>query len=185
MKNSYTTQDVLDFMDYLAGKGLLKANTANARKSAASALFDVLEQDERLDVREIDLDSLALRFANKQGDKFTPQSLKTYKSRTKSALADFISYRENPLGFSPKSQTRKSSKNKSKTSTNITQGTDQTPDRKTSSSVEVDEFASSNVVIFPIPLRANLTVKIANLPNDLTTAEARKISAVINALAMN
>lgn len=37
--------------------------------------------------------------------------------------------------------------------------------------------------ILPIPIRADLSVHIANIPLDLTQAEARKIASVVMALA--
>jgi hypothetical protein len=40
-------------------------------------------------------------------------------------------------------------------------------------------------IIFPIPLREGVVVQIHNLPMDLTAAEAQRISAVINALAVS
>jgi len=38
--------------------------------------------------------------------------------------------------------------------------------------------------IFPVPLREDLIVYLQNVPLDMTQAEARKIAAVIKALAL-
>lgn len=37
--------------------------------------------------------------------------------------------------------------------------------------------------VYPIPIRRDVTVRIFNLPADLTQAEADKIAAVVKALA--
>lgn len=42
---------------------------------------------------------------------------------------------------------------------------------------------SESHVVYPIPIRPGLIVRIANLPDDLTKAEAEKIAAVVMALA--
>jgi hypothetical protein len=38
--------------------------------------------------------------------------------------------------------------------------------------------------VLPIPIRADLTVRVHGLPFDLTQAEARKVAAVIQAMAV-
>ncbi len=38
------------------------------------------------------------------------------------------------------------------------------------------------VTITPIPIRADLTIKIQGIPHDLTDVEAEKIAAVVRAL---
>ncbi len=178
MSNGYTAQEFIDFIDYLANKGLLKKATASARKAAAQAFLDILDEDEKIDIRSIDLDELATRFANIQGEKFTPQSLTTYKSRYKSAFKDFLSYRENPLGFKPQiTQRKKRDKSKSSSNTENIKPT-KIPTRSDNTN------SPFNNHIFPIPIRADKVVQIAGLPHDLTESEANKIANVIKALAI-
>lgn len=45
------------------------------------------------------------------------------------------------------------------------------------------EVLASEPRVYPIPLRADVTVQLHNLPADLTPAEADKIAAVVRALA--
>jgi hypothetical protein len=40
------------------------------------------------------------------------------------------------------------------------------------------------VNVFPIPIRENVVVRVHGLPFDLTPAEAKKIAAVIQAMAL-
>ena len=105
-----------------------------------------------------------------------PASIAVYKSRTESAIKDFAAYKTNPLSFKPKVGQRKK---ESKAPPSVSTGQSE-PIRSVAS---VPSFQAEDN-IFPIPLRQNLTVRIAGIPADLTSAEARKISNVIMALAM-
>lgn len=46
-----------------------------------------------------------------------------------------------------------------------------------------DDQPAALVTITPIPIRADLTVKIQGIPLDLTKAEAEKIARVVEAMA--
>lgn len=173
----------LRFMDYLANKGLMAPATARSRKAALSKVLSVLEEDEAVDVTNIDLEDVMVRFNNLQGQGYTPQSLQTYKSRAKSALEDFEAYLDNPLGFRP-------SINKRATRAPSTKMDDQ-PTTSNASPVAEGESPKPkpsaefvNPTILPIPIRADVTVRVQGLPFDLTPQEASKIAAVIKAMAM-
>lgn len=184
----YSLDSFNKFLDHVIEKGLMKPETAKGRKRAANSILGILEPDECTDLREIDVDHVSHRFANLQGTEFKPASLKVYQSRLRSALSDFVRYVEDPIGFKSAVNTRATkasekskatAKNTAKTVGNYidaapTGGTDNT-DTKT-------ETHSS--LVFPIPIRPGLIVKVSNIPDDLTQAEAEKLSAVIKALAM-
>ncbi len=173
MSNDFSKTAFLTFLDYLGNKGLVKKSTVAARKAAVNSLLGTLGDEEVKDVRTLDLDDIAIRLANLEGDKFTPGSLQTYKSRYRSALEDFVNYRNDPTTFSPKLTQRKSRSASPKKSENKDKPT---RDR-------TDKPRAHNEIVFPIPLRENLTIKIVGLPPDLTEQEAQKISRVIQALA--
>lgn len=183
MSTDYSKHALLDFMDYLSRKGLMNPTTARARKAASKALLDIMDDSEVQDLRTIDIDDVVTRFSNLKGNEFTPASLTTYKSRFQSALTDFLSYRRDPLTFKPKSpqRSKKSSNNdRGRSSANNVADTNvatESPPASKPLPREPDEF------IFPIPLRPDVTVRVAGIPNDMTNAEAQKIANVIKALA--
>jgi hypothetical protein len=109
--------------------------------------------------------------------RFTPQSLTTYKSRLRSAIDDFDSYIKNPLGFRPSVQNR--DRSKPKLGKDASNGTSLSPPDTVRSSPS--PMASNNIL--PIPIRADLTIYIQGLPFDLSEAEARRIAAVVTAMA--
>lgn len=179
MTDRKSLDGLLRFLDYLKDKGLLKANTATSRKATANKVLSVLPADELQDVTTLDLDDVMDRFANLEGLNYSPDSLTTYKSRLKSTLDDFQSYLDNPSGFRPQVQSRSRVKRPER-SENNTKNSDQTEVRKPSDSDQ--NFADT--LTLPIPLRENLIVKIQGLPFDLTVAEAKKVAAVVQAMAI-
>lgn len=178
MNGKRTREAILEFQDYQAAKGLLAKGTAMARKAALGKVLGILAHEEAEDVTQIDLDDVMLRFSNLQGRDYTPGSMTTYKSRVKAALEDFEAYLSNPLGFRPSVNRRdrapKNEKSQSKPA-------DSTPSAETTSKSAAPAFDSASIL--PIPLRADLIVRIQGLPFDMTEAEAKKIANVVLAMA--
>jgi hypothetical protein len=173
----------LEFLEYVAQKGLMTQATARARKAAVSKVLGILDESEARDVTSIDLDAVMSRFGHLQGKGYAPPSLAAYKSRVKAALDDFASYVENPLAFksSVRARERKplSARASSSATKNISKGLASDAPRQ-STSAAAGPMASS---ILPIPIRADLTVYVQGLPFDLTEAEAKKIASVIQAMS--
>ncbi|HSH30234.1 MAG TPA: hypothetical protein VK971_10035 [Thiohalobacter sp.] len=187
--NDYSLENFNKFLDYVLDKGLMKPETAKGRKRAANTILGILEPEETQDLRSIDLDHVAHRFANLQGGSFKPASLKVYQTRTRSALTDFFQYVENPIGFKPSvaQRTRKSSGD-GKKSDKKQQGkpknvTPQQPAPPNPNELH-DKTDTHDKLVFPIPIRPGLIVKVSNIPADLTQTEAEKIAAVVTALAV-
>jgi hypothetical protein len=168
-----------EFLDYLADKGLMAKATALARKAAASQILGILDSTEANDVTTIDVDDVVTRFGHLHGKQYTPQSLTTYKSRLRSALKDFQSYLSNPLAFRPSVQSRE--RPASKVAKNVSESI-KIESRAEPSKSHSPPIAAVNIV--PIPIRPDLTIYIQGLPFDLSEAEARKIAAVVSAMAL-
>lgn len=171
------------FYDYAGSNGLLKRNTAQSRKAATNKVVAVLSDDELSDLRTIDLDHAFERFQNLQGMQYKPDSLQVYLSRTRTAVSEFISYVDNPLSFKVGATQRAS--NKGKTTTN-TGGRSKPKEKQkvTEGGSGPEPLHDPKHIIVPIPLRENLTVKITNLPADLTQAEADRLAAIVKAYAV-
>jgi hypothetical protein len=184
MSGKKSREAAIEFLEYLAQKGLMAPATARARKAAVNTVLGILDEQESQDVTSINLDDVMNRFGHLQGKDYTPQSLRTYKSRVKSALDDFASYVENPLAFKPNVQTRERRPAQSKAPSSVIRNT---PDSSVSDVSRPSAPAVSGPMassILPIPIRADLTIHIQGLPFDLTEAEAKKIASVIQAMAM-
>ncbi len=176
MAQGYSKQDFLQFLDYLAAKGLMKGAAIASRKAAVNAFLGILPPAETEDLRNLNLDEVAMRFANLKGKNFKPESMRVYKSRVSSALEDFKNYRKNPIAFKPH---HPGSKNSAPSKSEKSEA--KTPPKNNS---KTEAFEPSPLdVTFPLPIRSNVIVHLVGVPNDLTKREAAKISNVILALA--
>jgi len=178
MANERSRDKLLEFLDYLAEKGLMAKATIAARKAAAGRVLGILSEEEANDVTKLNLDDVMARFLNLEGKSFTPASLTTYLSRLKSAVDDFSTYLENPLGFRPSVQSRDRRKPERKAESPAPTNIEQQP------SVERHPVkAPLSSSILPIPIRPDVTIFVQGLPYNLTEAEASKIANVIRAMA--
>jgi hypothetical protein len=170
---------LLSFLDYLSEKGLMAAGTATGRKASCNKVLGILDPEEQTDVTVVNLDDAMHRFINLEGKNYTPSSLTVYKSRVASAISDFTSYLANPSGFKPSvAQKKTGNGSPKKVAGPKASSHNAAPIQKP----DVQPIASANV--YPIPIRADVVVRIHGLPFDLTPAEAEKIAAVVKAMAL-
>jgi hypothetical protein len=169
---------LLEFLDYLANKGLMNRTTAAARKAAANNVLGILDESEAADLSKLDLDAAMARFHHLHGSRYTPETLNVYKSRTKSAIDDFLRYQRDPLNFKPGIQLGLRRVERPKPATAKDDAA-----RSETGQANAIEAPPAAVNILPIPIRPDLTVKIQGLPFDLTMSEANKIANVIKAMA--
>lgn len=188
MPTGRSHSDFLEFLDWLGAKGLLPTNTAHARKAVANKILEALEPSEMKDVTALNIDDVMLRFTNKFGKRYTLESLRTYRSRFESSLADFSAYCENPVGFRPLGRQRppqtsgeKGDPTPSKKALRRKQS-HKTQEALDSGNSETSRPSPSSVV--PVQIRENLTISIGPIPFDFTEAEAKRVANVILALAV-
>lgn len=183
----YSLRALNEFLDYLANKHLLNKNTVQSRKGAANKILGVLDEQEASDLKQLDLDLVFQRFANKAGKDYKPESLMVYRSRLSSALNDFFLYVENPAQFRPalksngSSTAKKPAKAVRKAEDQRAEGKPMGGEHAPPTTTQVSTPGSVNV---PVPLREGVTVQITGLPVDLTEAEASRLAAIIKAYAM-
>lgn len=178
MADGRSRADLLAFVDYLGQKGLIPPNTASARKASANKVLAILGEDEAIDVTLLDQESLFTRFGHLHKSDYSPESLQTYVSRTRTALDDFKRFCDEPLNFRPKvsgSAKGKAVNGKPKPST---------PQVTRDDERSHEPISIHAVQVLPISIRADLIVKIAGLPHDLTFAEAQRIANIVLAHAM-
>ena len=171
----YSQQAFLEFLRQGAVTGITKPATARSRKLAAEHLLVQLKSHERIDLRLLDVDELCSRFHKLQGSTIRPETIQLYNERLTSALKDFLSWTSDPGNF--------------RSIEGEKQEAFVVADRDTPGQAQAREELALNPPrsphdIFPVPLRENLVVFIQNVPLDMTQAEARKIAAVVSALAL-
>lgn len=174
----YSADALYKFYGYLSDKGLVKPATVRNWKNVSVQIFDILDPDELSDLRNLDIESVFQRFTNLRKDKYAPKSLVIYKSRFTSGISSFLQWVDNPSGFKPSLQTRK------RMAKTMQKGNVQEPTsniKRQAPNVQHPEPEAG--LIFPVPIRDDCVVKIINVPSDLSVNEAKKIAAVITALA--
>ena len=169
---------MLSFLDFLGQKGLIPPSTASARKASANKVLAILSEDEAVDVTLLELDNLFTRFGHLHKSDYSPESLQTYVSRTRTAIDDFKRFCDEPLNFRPKSSGSlrlKAGNGKPRTSA---------PPVSEVGARLIDPVSTHAVQVLPISIRPDLVVKIAGLPHDLTRAEAQRIANIVLAHAI-
>jgi hypothetical protein len=179
MSSKKSLADLSDFLDYLSDKGLMPKETAMSRKSTVNSVFGILSDSEAQDVTVIDVDDAMRRFQNMHSKRYTPGSLKTYRSRLASAIEDFIAYNDNPMTFRPATAVRERKLRETRTVKNV----DFLKPGDKNGFHGAEPKSNASFMMVPIPIRADLIIEIKGLPFDLTTQEAKKIASVVMAMA--
>lgn len=177
--NNLSFDSLMSFLDWVAEKGMMKSTTASALKAATNKVLSVLDENDRNDLSKIDIDETFNRFKNQNDQGLSPDSLKTYRSRTKKAVDEFLSYRKDPEHWKPsisqRSKQSKSLSDKLKLKNH---------DSLKSSNLQSDNGQSTqNIeglsITHQFPLRGDTTVKIIGLPRDIKVVEAKRLSAFL------
>lgn len=182
----YSVADLEKFLDYCSAKGLLKRNTAVGRKTAVSKILGQLDADEQSDVRSIDLADAFDRWQNKQGAGYDPKSLSVYDSRLKSAVQEFLTYKNDPKSYKPGGVTRKSSGSLGRKKRPVAPG--QSPQAPKNDQFEQPQSDTDSATVppllFSVPIRPGVAawVRITGLPQDITMAEASSAAMLAKAM---
>lgn len=176
MANAFSSDDLLDFLDHAGDKGLMPAATAQALAVATRNVLGVLSDQERKAMSSQDIDGIIKRFTNKRARDFNPSSLKEYARRIHRAVALFLEWREDPANFSVKTRSASTKPKKEK----------QSPTKTPSEPIDFPEETNSLAGSYSssVPVRPGVVVTLANLPHDLTKAEAERLASFVRMLAI-
>jgi hypothetical protein len=171
----YSQTAFLKFLREGAITGITSPATARSRKLAAEHLLIQLKSHERVDLRLLDVDELCSRFHKLQGSTIRPENIQVYKERLSGALKDFISWASDPAAFQSVEGEKPDA---------VVVAARDTPGQAQAREELALNPPRSPHDIFPVPIREDLVVYLQNIPLDMTGDEARKISAVVQALAL-
>lgn len=170
----YSEAAFLDFLRQGTVAGVIRPSTARSRRKAAEQLLVQLKSNERLDLRQLDVDDLCTRFHKLQGSTIRPETLQIYNERLKAGLRDFFRWIDNPDSFtSVEGETPE---------VELVAARDDPGQAQAREQLALDPPRSPHD-IFPVPIREDLVVYIQNVPLDLTAREAERIARVVKALA--
>lgn len=170
----YSEAAFLDFLRQGTVAGVIRPGTARSRKKAAEQLLVQLRSNERLDLRQLDVDELCSRFHKLQGSTIRPETLQIYNERLKAGLRDFFSWTEDPKNFtSVEGETPE---------VQLVAERDDPGQARAREELALNPPRSPHE-IFPVPIREDVVVYLQNVPLDLTPQEADRIARVVKALA--
>jgi len=180
----FSEKAFFEFIDFAGKKGLIKQSKANNWRASASQVLAILDPNEKNDLRGLNIDQLFERFANLKATAVTSGSLKVYKSRFRGAFANFISWAEDPTNYKPlgrSNTTKKANAAKKQKIVNVEQKS------TTENNIEspINRTVKSDTFILPIPISGGRIITVTNLPYELSIDDAKRISAMIQALAIN
>lgn len=181
----YSATKLVEFFDYVIIKGLMNKETANSRKIASAKILEVLDEQERSDLRQLDIEDAFQRFVHLKGKGYSPQSLSVYRSRFSAAISDFIAWVGDPLNYRSATATRATKKTIRTDGKERQAGVSRKSPERPSIPVQPPvDLGLTDHLSLPIPLRKGVVVKISGLPSDLTPDEAKKIAAIVGAYAV-
>ncbi len=173
----YQLSMLVNFLRQSTIEGLLNPAVAKSRLNAVENLQSEMTEDEKSDLKKIDVDKLCARFHKLHDSSIRPEVLELYNKRLKAALVDYFAWLDNPKSFYSIGGDTIRKEKRYKMS-----------DKEVSfeeKALEEITLATSDKAsdIFSIPLREDRTVYVQNIPLDLSVKEANKIAKVILALA--
>lgn len=173
--DAYTADALLNFLKQAGMEGLINPAAARSRRKALEQLSGELTDEERNDVRRIDVDELVSRFHKLEGSSIRSETLQVYAERVRNALDEYLAWLDDPKSFL-------GAKREKARSFVRGPGSALTEEQKVAERVTLEATENPDSVV-PVPIRSDHVVYLANLPLDLSREEADKIARVIRAFA--
>lgn len=178
-----TGKAIVDHWGWVAEKGLMNKNYALSLRNACTKVLGYLDDWENVDVLALDVEDTLVRFQNLAAKGITPDSLRAYQRRFRTAVEFFKDYLKNPSTWKPPIDATKSKSAKSRNNQKKPSGASQ-------KGMEEPRIPSMNpgavggLVDYPFPLRED-TVITLRLPKDLRLSEVKRITAFMKLLTVD
>ncbi len=167
----YSKNGLLNFLKEAAVTGIMNPGVARSRKTAAEKLLDHVTADERINLRQLDVDELCSRIHKLEDSSIREEAMNLYNSRLKAAMDDYFCWLDNPESFTSTGSNLAPAKQVQKRDLE---------EQKALESIALHHAGTQDDII-PIPLREGLIVYLQGLPLNLTASEAKKIVDVVKA----
>ena len=177
-------KNLVEHWSWAAKKGLMNKNTAGAMRAAAAQVLGVLDDWQKVNITELDVDDVLKRFKTLRHADFKPESLETYDQRFRQAVKSYLSYVEDPGRW--RFSTRDRAATPSRTATARVKATGHSTDDSGVPQVQVDHAPTSRRTpdlanSYPFPLRPGFTAQLV-LPPDLKASEVKRLSTFMSTL---
>jgi hypothetical protein len=173
----YSREALGRFVDYVVEKGLIHPSTGQGWRVATTKVLEQLSEEQRADVRTIDIDATFRAFLNRNPGRLSPASVGEYRRRVGRAIEEFVSWIENPAGYGSRSVAW---------AAKLDTRTRPRPTRRLEPARPSARFTATaengGAMSLDYPLRPGLLARVV-LPRDLTVEEARRMGAFLVTLA--
>jgi hypothetical protein len=176
--NSGTPAGLYKFFDIAIKRGDLAQASGVALRTGCRKVLDI-EDNDQLDLRTLDQEDLLRRFHVKSKVDLNDKSRATYEARFRRAVDMYLKYLDGDPSWKPPPQRATSSKSGSTGKPS----TPKSPDVPPPNANTDPSPPPLGMIEFPIPLRPGVQGKLV-LPENLTQKEAKRVVAVVTALAM-
>ena len=178
--SDYSTQGVMNFLDFASQRGLMKKSSVTPIKTACNNIFPVLDESEASDVSKLDLEAVIQRYKNINSLKVRPDTMQTYATRVKYAVSEFIKYNDDPASWKPqggqRSATSAQSSRREKPAPNgASQPIGNEPTPKGSS-------LDASQITHQFPIRRDMVVTVQGIPFDVRRSEMARLTAFLSNL---
>ena len=181
MANTYSMDDLLEFLNHASERGMMPAATASALAVAVRNVLGVLNENERRDLDTLDIEAAIKRFNNKRARDFSPSSLKEYSRRLHRAMDLYKRWIHDPSNFEIKTRVTKASSRKPRENRSLLDA-EQGEERPQVNGQQL--FNQGSGYVSSIPIRADWCVTITNVPVDRTGSEAERLAKFVRMLAV-
>lgn len=178
MQATYSKTELMAFLETSIGKGRVNGNTGGGIRAACNKLLEKVEDGD--DVRQLDVQELAVQYNNRHPNELSGDSLRVYVSRVRNIIDMFIRATDDPVNFKFNSKPAATSTASGRTRPKANTIAHHDPGIEAKASQE--RAGSTALLKHHFPLRQDLNVEI-QLPRDLTAREAKRLSNFIDALA--
>lgn len=180
-----TGEGLVEFLEFMADKGLMNKSTAGARRSAAAAILGIDDDWRLIDVRNLDMDKQVTRFKNLKKSRYSPNSLGTYESRFRSAVEEYRKFLADPTAYRPPAGAGRSSRRKP----NGERRDGESPRAAVANDLPAGvgtkpPAPGPGLMQFVFPLRKDVVASF-HLPADLTAIEAERMSRFLATLVID
>lgn len=174
--NTGTAEGLLAFLDYLTDKGYATSAAVNPLRSAVRQILTAVEGSDyaNVDVRSLDVEGCLDRFENIARGEYKAESLQSYGSRFRRALALYEIFLTE--GRPPSLRTSRRSRTDSGSGENVTPAGRRRPQLMPSAPATAPDFMD-----YPFPLRAGGVAHL-RLPKTLERDDAERLAVFIRAL---
>lgn len=190
MSFPYTADGLKEFIQFLSDKGLLNPNTAGGMRTASEKVLSALDENERQNIKGLDVETALRRFQNKNPGAIKPDSARVYQSRLGRALQLLDEFNLNPTGFKVKSigkgkVTENGIPAKKKQEPRKGQTTYDSMGGNPPNTAEIQNaVVRTQSVSLMFPLRGDFNAQFV-IPKNLTMREAKKLAAYFELLAVD